>query len=70
MTSLWPQIEPILAHVQKPARYIGCEDGAIGPGSTDALLNQVPYTIDNTFFGPPPAPIAAAPAPPAAAPAR
>ena len=33
MTSLWPQIEPILAHVQKPARYIGCEDGAVGPGS-------------------------------------
>ena len=32
MTSLWPQIEPILAHVQKPARYIGCEDGAIVPG--------------------------------------
>src|SRR6516165_8295775 len=32
MTSLWSQIEPILAHVQKPARYIGCEDGAIGPG--------------------------------------
>ncbi len=33
MTSLWPQLEPILAHVQKPARYIGCEDGAIGSGS-------------------------------------
>jgi radical SAM family uncharacterized protein len=33
MTSLWSQIEPILAHVQKPARYIGCEDGAIEPGS-------------------------------------
>jgi radical SAM family uncharacterized protein len=33
MTSLWPQIEPILAHVSKPARYIGCEDGAVGPGS-------------------------------------
>jgi radical SAM family uncharacterized protein len=33
MTSLWPQIESILAHVEKPARYIGCEDGAIGPGS-------------------------------------
>jgi radical SAM family uncharacterized protein len=32
MTSLWPQIEPILARVQKPARYIGCEDGAVGPG--------------------------------------
>ena len=33
MTSLWPQIEPILAHVQKPARYIGCEDGAVAAGS-------------------------------------
>jgi radical SAM family uncharacterized protein len=32
MTSLWPQIEPILPRVQKPARYIGCEDGAIAPG--------------------------------------
>src|ERR1700677_3093677 len=31
MTSLWPQIEPLLAHVQKPARYIGCEDGAVMP---------------------------------------
>src|SRR5256885_9875153 len=28
MTSLWPRIEPLLAKVQKPARYIGCEDGA------------------------------------------
>jgi radical SAM family uncharacterized protein len=32
MTSLWPLIEPILPRVQKPARYIGCEDGAVGPG--------------------------------------
>src|ERR1700752_2709033 len=32
MTSLWSQLEPIFPHVQKPARYIGCEDGAIGPG--------------------------------------
>src|SRR5580698_2256793 len=31
MTSLWPRIEPILATVQKPARYIGCEDGAQVP---------------------------------------
>jgi len=31
MTSLWPQIEPLLARVQKPARYIGCEDGALAP---------------------------------------
>ena len=31
MTSLWPRIEPLLARVQKPARYIGCEDGAQEP---------------------------------------
>jgi radical SAM family uncharacterized protein len=32
MASLWPQIEPMLARVAKPARYIGCEDGAVEPG--------------------------------------
>ena len=31
MSSLWARIEPLLARVQKPARYIGCEDGAITP---------------------------------------
>jgi radical SAM family uncharacterized protein len=31
MTSLWPRLEPLLAKVQKPARYIGGEDGAIVP---------------------------------------
>src|SRR5438552_16687422 len=31
MTSLWPRIEPLLGKVQKPARYIGCEDGARQP---------------------------------------
>ena len=30
MTDLWPRLEPLLAQVQKPARYIGCEDGAAG----------------------------------------
>src|SRR4051812_1908512 len=42
MTSLWPRLEPLLAKVQKPARYIGCEDGAItpehGPGKVAWLL--------------------------------
>ena len=42
MTSLWPQIEPLLARVQKPARYIGCEEGAVvprhGPGRVAWLL--------------------------------
>jgi hypothetical protein len=36
----------------------------------DALLEQTPYTIDDAFFGPTPAPMAATPAPPVAAPAR
>ncbi|MBU3688325.1 MAG: B12-binding domain-containing radical SAM protein [Acidimicrobiales bacterium mtb01] len=31
MTSLWSRVEPLLARVRKPARYIGCEDGAIEP---------------------------------------
>ncbi len=31
MSSIWPQLEGILDDVQKPARYIGCEDGAITP---------------------------------------
>jgi radical SAM family uncharacterized protein len=31
MASIWPQLEPILARVQKPARYIGLEDGAVAP---------------------------------------
>jgi radical SAM family uncharacterized protein len=42
MTSLWPRIEPLLARVQKPARYIGCEDGMQtpehGPGKASWLL--------------------------------
>ncbi|MDQ6782625.1 MAG: TIGR03960 family B12-binding radical SAM protein [Actinomycetota bacterium] len=31
MTTLWPKIEPLLARVAKPARYIGCEDGSQRP---------------------------------------
>lgn len=42
MTSLWPQVEPLLAHVSKPARYIGGELGAQqvthGPGIVSWLL--------------------------------
>jgi radical SAM family uncharacterized protein len=29
--TIWPQLEPLLSKVQKPARYIGCEDGAQVP---------------------------------------
>jgi radical SAM family uncharacterized protein len=42
MNSLWPRIEPLLAHVTKPARYIGGEQGARqpehGPGKVAWLL--------------------------------
>src|SRR6478672_2473313 len=42
MTSLWPRIEPLLAGVEKPARYIGMERGSRvphhGPGSVSFLL--------------------------------
>ncbi len=42
MTALWARIEPLLGQVQKPARYIGCEDGAVtprhGPGRVSWLL--------------------------------
>jgi radical SAM family uncharacterized protein len=38
MTSLWPQLEPLLAKVQKPARYIGCEDGAVVPEHAPAKV--------------------------------
>ena len=32
MTNLWPRIEPLLARVEKPARYIGMERGSLRPG--------------------------------------
>jgi radical SAM family uncharacterized protein len=38
MSSLWPQLEPLLARVSKPARYIGCEDGAQAPSHDPALV--------------------------------
>ena len=42
MRSLWDQLEPLLPHVSKPARYIGGEDGmqapAHGPGVVSWLL--------------------------------
>src|SRR5438309_5589354 len=35
MSSIWSQLEPILGKVQKPARYIGLEDGAQRPDHDD-----------------------------------
>ncbi len=35
---VWPQLEPLLARVQKPARYIGLEDGAQEPRHTEGKV--------------------------------
>jgi radical SAM family uncharacterized protein len=36
--TLWAQLEPLLGRVQKPARYIGCEDGLrVAPDSPDRV---------------------------------
>jgi len=39
MTSLWSRVEPLLSQVQKPARYIGCEDGAVTPRHAPAKVS-------------------------------
>jgi len=39
MTSVWSRLEPLLPRVQKPARYIGCEDGANAKAPHPALVN-------------------------------
>jgi radical SAM family uncharacterized protein len=53
MSELWTRIEPLLARVQKPARYIGCEDGVTTPrhdklpdGGTVAWLLAYPDTYE------------------------
>ncbi len=44
MTTLWPRLEPLLARVQKPARYIGCEDGAyVAPWSSSRVAWLLAY---------------------------
>ena len=48
MTSIWPQLEPLLARVQKPARYIGCEDGAASPEHGDHKVSWL-LTYPDTY---------------------
>ena len=47
-SSLWDQLEPLLARVEKPARYIGCEDGAIEPEYTDGVVSWL-LTYPDTY---------------------
>src|SRR5689334_23500249 len=51
MSSLWPRIEPLLAHVQKPARYIGCEDGAQSPVHSPARVGWLLVYPDTYEIG-------------------
>ena len=51
MTSLWPKIEPALSRVQKPARYIGCEDGAVGPGTLEGRVGWLMIYPDTYEVG-------------------
>jgi len=37
--SVWSRLEPLLGKVQKPARYIGCEDGAVAPVHSDSKVS-------------------------------
>ena len=48
MTSIWPRLEPLLAKVQKPARYIGCEDGALAPVARPELVSWL-LTYPDTY---------------------
>ncbi|MCP5030144.1 MAG: TIGR03960 family B12-binding radical SAM protein [Actinomycetia bacterium] len=39
MSSIWPALEPLLDRVQKPARYIGLEQGAQTPPADPSLVS-------------------------------
>ncbi|MCP3912313.1 MAG: TIGR03960 family B12-binding radical SAM protein [Actinomycetia bacterium] len=39
MSSIWPALEPLLDRVQKPARYIGLEQGAQSPPADPGLVS-------------------------------
>ena len=48
MDSVWAQLEPLLERVQKPARYIGCEDGAQTPQHHDGAVSWL-LTYPDTY---------------------
>ncbi|MEM9563851.1 MAG: TIGR03960 family B12-binding radical SAM protein [Actinomycetota bacterium] len=48
MTSVWPQLEPLLPKVQKPARYIGGEDGAKAKFPDPSLVSWC-FTYPDTY---------------------
>ncbi len=48
MVSLWTELEPLLTRVEKPARYIGCEDGASTPEWSDDAVSWL-LTYPDTY---------------------
>ncbi len=48
MTSVWPRLEHLLPQVQKPARYIGCEDGVQTPDRGPGLVSWL-LTYPDTY---------------------
>ncbi|NNE75128.1 MAG: TIGR03960 family B12-binding radical SAM protein [Acidimicrobiales bacterium] len=48
MDSLWSQLEPVLPKVQKPARYIGCEDGMQAPSHAPHKVAWL-FTYPDTY---------------------
>ncbi len=48
MSTVWPQLEPLLPRVQKPARYIGCEDGARSKTPDPELVSWC-FTYPDTY---------------------
>lgn len=51
MDSVWPQLERLLPRVQKPARYIGCEDGAQHPEVVDGDVSWLLVYPDTYEIG-------------------
>ncbi len=43
--SIWDQLEPLLQRVQRPARYIGCELGAVEPDWTKLADDGVSWLL-------------------------
>ena len=50
-SSLWEQLEPLLGRVEKPARYIGCEEGAITPDYANAAVSWLMAYPDTYEIG-------------------
>ena len=51
MTSLWNELEPLLHRVSKPARYIGCEQGAQTPEHGSGVVSWLLIYPDTYEIG-------------------